>query len=154
MADHENRQPQLVGIYEHGLDGKGRMVLPAKIRARIGETGMIGMLDGCLGLWSLDRFDDVADRILAKAESGEASMDFYRRFMAFAAEVTPDNQGRVVIPQKLRSYAGLTTDVVVTGRGDRAEIWAKARWTDTYDLPDDTSADDSEMAAAFAELRI
>src|SRR3546814_5956655 len=72
MADHENRQPQLVGSYEHGLDGKGRMVLPAKIRARIGETGMIGMLDGCLGLWSLDRFDDVADRILAKAESGEA----------------------------------------------------------------------------------
>src|SRR3546814_7624887 len=121
MADHENRQPQLVGSYEHGLDGKGRMVLPAKIRARIGETGMIGRLDGCLGLWSLDRFDDVAERILAKAESGEASRDFYRRFMAFAAEVTPDNQGRVVIPQKLRSYAGLTTDVVVTGRGDRSE---------------------------------
>src|SRR3546814_8656465 len=92
MADHENRQPQLVGIYEHGLDGKGRMVLPAKIRARIGETGMIGMLDGCLGLWSLDRFDDVADRILAKAESGEASMAFYRRFIAFAAEVTPEDR--------------------------------------------------------------
>src|SRR3546814_7952410 len=136
MAHHEDRQPQLVGIYEHGLDGKGRMVLPAKIRARIGETGMIGMLDGCLGLWSLDRFDDVADRIMAKAESGEALMDFYRRFMAFAAEVTPDNQGRVVIPQKLRSYAGLNPAVVVTGRGDPAANWATARWTAPYRPPD------------------
>src|SRR3546814_21119097 len=81
-------------------------------------------------------------------------MDFYRRFMAFAAEVTPDNQGRVVIPQKLRSYAGLTTDVVVTGRGERAEIWAKARWTDTYDQPDEPNPDDSDMATDFADLRI
>src|SRR3546814_20340116 len=106
MAHHEDRQPQLVGIYEHGLDGKGRMVLPAKIRARIGETGMIGMLDGCLGLWSLDRFDDVADRSLAQAESGEASRDLYRPFTAFAAKVTADTQRPVVNPPTLRHPRG------------------------------------------------
>src|SRR3546814_16285778 len=83
MADHENRQPQLVGIYEHGLDGKGRMVLPAKIRAHIGETGTIGMLDGCLGLWSLARFAAVAGRIRATAGSGAEAMAFSRGFMAF-----------------------------------------------------------------------
>ena len=152
MADHDNQRPRLVGIFEHGLDDKGRMVLPAKIRARLGERGMVGMLDGCLGLWTLDRFDAVSDRLLAKAEDGDAPMKTYRRFMMYATEVTPDTQGRVVIPQKLREYAHLGSEVVVCGRGDRAEIWAKARWTEDFDVAADDGADDD--AAVMAELRI
>jgi MraZ protein len=157
MADHENQRPRLVGIYEHGLDDKGRMVLPAKIRARIGETGMVGMLDGCLGLWSLDRFDGVSERLLALAEAGDAPMNVYRRFMAFAVEVTPDAQGRVVVPQKLRDYAGLGSEVVVTGRGDRAEIWDRTRWTEAFDVgaaADAEGDDDADLSTTFAELRI
>lgn len=157
MADHDNQRPRLVGIYEHGLDDKGRMVLPAKIRARLGETGMVGMLDGCLGLWTLDRFDAVSDRLLAKAEAGEAPMRTYRQFMMFAAEVTPDVQGRVVIPQKLREFAALGSEVVVTGRGDRAEIWDKARWAEEFDVfvaEGDDDTDEPDVASTIAELRI
>ena len=156
MADHDNQRPRLVGIYEHGLDDKGRMVLPAKIRARLGETGMVGMLDHCLGLWTLDRFDAVSDRLLAKAEAGEAPMNTYRQFMMFAAEVTPDVQGRVVIPQKLREYAHLGSEVVVTGRGDRAEIWDKARWAEEFDVvgTDQAPADEPDIATTIADLRI
>lgn len=156
MADHENQHSRLVGIYEHGLDAKGRMVLPAKIRARLGETGMVGMLDHCLGLWPLDRFDAVSDRLLAKAEAGEAPMNTYRQFMMFAAEVTPDVQGRVVIPQKLREYAGLDGEVVVTGRGDRAEIWARDRWLQDFDVVGTDGEGDVEpdIATTIADLRI
>ena len=154
MADRENKHPRLVGTYEHGLDDKGRMVLPAKIRARLGETGMVGVLDNCLGLWTVEGFDHVSDRMLDRVEAGEASMKAYRKFMAFAAEVTPDQQGRVVIPGRLRSMAHLGSEVVVTGRGDRAEIWDRARWVEEFDAGDVGADDDADIAATIAELRI
>lgn len=150
MAEQRTR---FVGTHEHGLDDKGRMVLPAKIRAQLGETGMVGMADGCLGLWTVEGFDVIADRVAEKVEAGETSTAVLRKFMAFAAEVTPDQQGRVVIPQPLREYAGLGSEVVVNGRRDRAEIWAKERW-DALVSPDAESADEAaDVGDAFAALR-
>jgi MraZ protein len=153
MAEHRIR---FVGTYEHGLDEKGRMVLPAKIRALLGETGMVGMADGCLGLWTIDGFDDIADRLAEKVQAGEASPTVLRKFMAFAAEVTPDQQGRVVIPQVLRDFAGLGSEVVVNGRRDRAEIWAKDRWTALAApaaAPGEAD-DDDDVGDTFATLRL
>jgi MraZ protein len=122
MAEQRTR---FVGTYPHGLDDKGRMVLPAKIRVQLGETGMVGMADQCLGLWTLEGFDAIADRLSAAVTAGEAEREVLRKFMAFAAEVTPDQQGRVIIPQVLRTYASLGSEVVVNGALERAEIWAK-----------------------------
>ena len=151
MAEHRIR---FVGTYEHGLDEKGRMVLPAKIRAQIGETGMVGMADGCLGLWTIEGFDDIADRLAEKVQAGETSTTVLRKFMAFAAEVTPDQQGRVVIPQVLRDFAGLGSEVVVNGRRERAEIWAKDRW-EALTSPAAALEDqaDVDVGDAFAALR-
>ncbi len=126
MAEHRAR---FVGTFEHGLDDKGRMVLPSRIRAQLGETGMLGLLDDCVGLWSLDGFDEMADEIHRRVDAKEVSMDAFRQFMAHAAEITPDQQGRVVIPSTLRDYAGLGSEVVINGRHDRAEIWDRARWS-------------------------
>src|SRR3954469_17134500 len=84
MAEQRSR---FVGIYEHGIDDKGRMVLPSRVRGQLGETGMLGMLDGCLGLWTLDGFDTVADELDARVASGEAPMNAFRTFMAYAAEI-------------------------------------------------------------------
>lgn len=125
MAEQRTR---FVGTHEHGLDDKGRMVLPSKIRAQLGETGMLAMLDNCVGLWSLGGFDEMADEIHRRVDAKEVSMDAFRQFMANAGEITPDQQGRVVIPQTLRDYAGLGSEVVINGRHDRAEIWDKGRW--------------------------
>ena len=151
MAEHRTR---FVGTHEHGLDDKGRMVLPARIRAQLGETGMVGMADGCLGLWTIDGFDAIADRLAAAVEEGAAEAAVLRKFMAFAAEVTPDQQGRVVIPQVLRDHAGLGSEVVVNGRRDRAEIWAKERWEALVNpetaTPDEDGAD---VGDTFAALR-
>lgn len=149
MAEHRTR---FVGTHEHGLDDKGRMVLPAKIRAQLGETGMVGMADGCLGLWTIEGFDEIADRLAAKVEAGETSSTVLRKFMAFAAEITPDQQGRVVIPQVLRDFAGLGSEVVVNGRRDRAEIWAKDRW-EALASPQASDAEDADVGDAFAALR-
>ena len=125
MAEQRSR---FVGIYEHGVDDKGRMVLPSRVRGQLGETGMLGMLDGCLGIWTLDGFDTVADQLDTRVASGEAPMNAFRTFMAYAAEISPDAQGRIVIPQRLRDYAGIGGEVVINGRRDRAEIWDKSAW--------------------------
>ncbi len=135
-----------VGTFEHGLDDKGRMVLPAKIRGQLGESGMLGMLDSCVGLWSLDGFKAMADEMQRRVDAKEVSMSAFRVFMAHAAEITPDQQGRVVIPQALRDYAGLGTEIVTNGRLDRAEIWDKGRWTAV--APDG----DEDLARSVAEL--
>ena len=151
MAEQRTR---FVGTHEHGLDDKGRMVLPAKIRAQLGESGMVGMADGCLGLWTTDGFDEIADRLAAAVEAREAESSVLRKFMAYAFEVTPDQQGRVVIPQVLREYAGLGSEVVVNGRRDRAEIWAKDAW-DALVAPDTAapSEEGADVGDTFAALR-
>jgi MraZ protein len=142
MAEHRTR---FVGIYEHGLDEKGRMVLPAKIRAQLGETGMLGKLDGCLGLWTLEGFDIQADRLEELVAEGKATSGALRQFIAHAAEITPDQQGRVVIPARLRDYAHLGGEVVITGRMKRAEIWDATRWTGMSD------ENDEDLARAWSE---
>ena len=153
------QQTRFVGIYEHGLDEKGRMVLPSKIRALLGETGMVGMLDGCLGLWTLEGFDAIADDFATRVEAQEAPMRDFRVFMAYAAEVTPDQQGRVVIPQRLRDYAKLGSEVVVSGRRDRAEIWDRAAWDElahsAIDGPATSDEEaDADLASTMAALRL
>jgi MraZ protein len=150
MAEHRTR---FTGTHEHGLDDKGRMVLPAKIRAQLGESGMVGMADGCLGLWTIDGFDEIADRLAAAVEAREAESSVLRKFMAYSFEVTPDQQGRVVIPQVLRDYAGLGSEVVVNGRRDRAEIWAKERWEALVNPTTTTPEDEADVGDAFAALR-
>ncbi len=145
MAEQRTR---FVGTYEHGLDDKGRMVLPSKIRAQLGETGMLGMLDGCLGLWSVDGFDEMADEIHRRVDAKEVPMPAFRQFMANAAEVTPDQQGRVVDPSgaaRLRR-PGLAR-WSINGRHDRAEIWDQVRWAAM--TPD---GNEPTWPAAFAEL--
>lgn len=142
---------KFVGIYEHGLDATGRMVLPAKIRARLGESGMLTLADGCLGLWTQEGFGEVADELERDVKEKRVPVEALRVFMALAAEVTPDQQGRIVIPQALRDRAGLGSEVVITGRSQRAEIWPKERWDALLDgsFDADTAAD--TVADAFIE---
>jgi MraZ protein len=151
MAEQRTR---FVGTYEHGLDDKGRMVLPSKIRALLGETGMVAELDGCLGLFTLEGFDEISDTLAAKVEAHEAPMQALREFMAFAAEVTPDQQGRVVIPQRLRDRVRLGSEVVVNGRRNRAEIWDKRVWDEMTAPRSDDAGPDDQVSTTIAALRL
>ncbi|MET0728513.1 MAG: division/cell wall cluster transcriptional repressor MraZ [Acidimicrobiales bacterium] len=140
-----------IGTYEHGLDDKGRMVLPAKFRSQLGETGVVAKLDGCLGLWTPEDFKDVLvvfEDAVEEAETPEArkrAMGAYRRFVGDALEVNPDQQGRIVINQTLRDYAGLGSEIVIKGLVRRAEIWNRDTWFEA------TDEDDAAVARTVSE---
>jgi MraZ protein len=117
-----------VGTFEHSLDDKGRIVLPAPFRQHLAERGVLSQYDQCLGLWTKEGFDDVAARLTDKVRGGEVSQMALRAFSANAHEVRPDSQGRIVIPERLRAFAGLEREVVVIGALDRIELWDSGRW--------------------------
>jgi len=127
-----------VGTFEHSLDDKGRVVLPATFRAQLADKGYISQYDRCLGVWTESGFADMAERLTEKVRSGEARQEALRAFAANAHEVRPDSQGRITIPQRLREFAGLEGDVVVIGAINRIEIWNVGRWTDQSAQADDS----------------
>lgn len=118
-----------LGTYEHSLDPKGRVILPAKFRERL-EPGayLAKSLDGCLALYDAEEFQKVAMAMQEQARRGAVERNAVRSFAAGAAEATPDKQGRISIPQHLRAFAGLEREVVVTGAINRIEIWDATKW--------------------------
>lgn len=137
-----------VGTYEHSLDEKGRVVLPSVFRAHLAERGFVSQYESCLGLWTPDEFQKVADRLTEKVREGATSVYAVRAFAANAHEVRPDSQGRIVLPQRLREYAGLTRDVIIIGALERIEIWDAARWREI------SASSDESLTQAVAELGI
>lgn len=116
----------LTGTYEHSIDAKGRLFLPAKLREELGEVFYLAMgIDTCLAIYPLSTWE----RFTAKLASLPMSKSHVMRsFFANAAKCEPDKQGRIVIPQRLRQYAKLSREVVILGVNDRAEIWSQELW--------------------------
>ena len=137
-----------VGKFEHSLDEKGRVVLPSTFRVQLVDKGFLSQWDRCLGLWTEEDFFDGADRLTEKVREGATSLYAVRAFAANAHEVKPDSQGRIMLPQRLRDFAGLTRDVVIIGALERIEIWDSARWRDI------SASSDESLTQAVAELGI
>lgn len=117
----------LMGTFTHNMDVKGRMNFPVKLREMLGESFIITKgLDGCLFVYSTEGFNELAEKIRQVPLS--KGRELQRFFMAGACEVEADKQGRILIPQTLREYAGLTKDIIVIGASTRAEIWDKDKW--------------------------
>jgi MraZ protein len=119
-----------VGTFEHALDGKGRVVLPVAFRHQLADRGYVSQYQGCLGLWTEEGFKAMANRLMEKVREGKAPQNVVRAFAADAAEVRPDSQGRIFLPQRLREFAGLEREVVIVGAVERIEIWEAGRWRD------------------------
>jgi MraZ protein len=120
-----------LGEYQHSLDAKGRVILPAKYRDQLsGGAYVTRGRGGCLSVYTSEEFQEVADRIREASKRGGRELDAARSFFAGTAEVSPDKQGRIAIPQNLREYAGLDRDrdVIVAGVFSRIEIWDSQRW--------------------------
>jgi MraZ protein len=137
-----------VGTFEHSLDGKGRVVLPSQFRNELAGRGFIAQYQQCLGLWTQEGFNEVANRLRDKVREGLAPQNAVRALAANAVQVEPDAQGRILIPQRLRQYAGLERDCAVIGALDRIEIWDAARWHAEADLADES------LLAAVTDLGI
>lgn len=117
----------LNGTFYQSMDVKGRMSFPTKLREIVGESFVITKgLSGCLFVYSLEDFEKLAQKLSDMPMS--KALTVQRFFMASSTTVEADKQGRVLVPQSLREYAGLEKEIVVAGVSDRAEIWDKAKW--------------------------
>lgn len=120
------------GEYEHSLDSKGRVILPARFREPFADNGgfLTKVLDGCLAIYTAEEFGKVAADMQQKARRGQMERHVVRSFAAGTAPIEPDRQGRIAIPAHLRAFAGLEERVSVNGAINRIEIWDAARWAE------------------------
>jgi MraZ protein len=117
------------GRYEHSLDPKGRVILPAKFRAAFDEGGFLTQYhDRCLALWTPDEFDKQMKAMQTAQEEGREQRNLARLWASGSAEVDVDRQGRMAIAQHLREFARLDGDCLVIGAIDRVELWSPAEW--------------------------
>jgi MraZ protein len=118
-----------LGEYQHSLDAKGRVILPAKFRDQLeGGAVMARALDGCLAVYPKLEFERLATRLSETRERGGRERQAVRTFFAGAVDIVPDKQGRVAVPQHQREYAALEHDVIVVGSFDHVEIWDAQRF--------------------------
>ena len=127
------------GEYNHSLDAKGRVIMPEKFREELGESFMLTMgFDGCICVYSNEEWMTFVEKLRTLPELRKEARQTIRHFVARAAQCEIDKQGRILIPQKLREYAGLTKDIVFVGVLSKIEVWSKERWeeSDIDDMDD------------------
>ena len=118
-----------IGEYKHSIDDKGRFAIPKKFRADL-ETGAVVTrgLDASLFLFPKEEWDKLAQKLASLPLGQSNSRAFARLMLAGAMDVEVDKQGRIVLPEYLRSYAGLNKNIVVAGLYTRLEIWDEEKW--------------------------
>lgn len=132
----------LIGEYEHSLDVKGRLILPAKIREDMGDKFIITKgLDGCLFGFSQNEWTNFEEKLKTLPLTNKNARDFVRFFLSGATECEIDKQGRFLITSNLREYASMEKEVVIIGVGTRIEIWNKEKWK-SYNSDENISADE------------
>ena len=135
-----------LGEYQHSLDAKGRLILPAKFRDQLAECAYVTKgRDGCLFVYTQEEFQQVAEGVRQRAMEGEAQRQAARSFFAGAIDVVPDRQGRIALPQTLREFASLDRDVVVAGVFSRIEVWDSTQWRERERVGEAALADSSSL---------
>ena len=120
----------LIGEYSHTIDGKGRLILPAKFRLELGERFIVTKgFDGCLYGYSMEEWKNIEEKIKTlPLVTGKDARNFTRFFFSSAIECEIDSQGRILISQNLREFAELKKEVVIIGVSSRIEFWSKEKW--------------------------
>jgi len=118
-----------IGEYKHNLDDKGRLAIPAKFRAALKKGAVVTKgLDNCLFLYSKEQFAIIAKKFASLPISQARARAFSRHMLAGAMDVDFDTQGRITLPEYLRSFSDLKKNVVVAGLYNHLEIWNEAAW--------------------------
>ena len=142
----------LMGEYLHTIDAKGRLILPAKFRAELGDRLIVTKgLDTCVFVYGLEEWAILENKLKQLPLAKPEARAFVRFFFAGAAELECDKQGRILLPNNLREYAQLDKDVVVIGVSNRVEIWSKKIWDDYNDQLGPTVV---QMAEELVDLGI
>ena len=138
-----------MGEYNHTMDAKGRLIVPAKFREAGGDKFIVTKgLDSCLFVFTEEKWESVVASIGHMSLTNKDARSFSRFLIGGAGECEVDKQGRILIPNNLRSYARLEKDVVLVGVGSRVEIWNREAWESAseYDGIE-------ELAEGLEELR-
>lgn len=119
----------LSGDFNHSIDAKGRLIIPAKFRDSLGENFVITKgMDNCLFVYPPDEWKILEEKMKKLPLTNKGARELKRFLVGSATEGVLDKQGRVLIPPSLREFAGLLKDVVLVGVLDKVEIWDKASW--------------------------
>ncbi len=134
-----------IGEYRHTIDEKGRIALPAKFKNALKDGAVVTRgLDNCLFLYPKLEWVNLASRLASLPISQADNRAFARLMLAGAMDVFLDKQGRIVLPDYLRQYAGLGREVVLTGLYNRLEIWSREVWEQYSKNTEKTGADIAE----------
>lgn len=137
-----------MGEYNHTIDAKGRLIVPAKFREQLGSEFVVTKgLDGCLFVYSNEEWKHIEDKFREIPLTTKDARKFSRFFFAGAAMCEVDKQGRILLPANLREYAAIEKEIVSVGVLSRVEIWSKDRWMDNGDYDDM-----DEIAEHMAEM--
>ncbi len=141
-----------LGNYEHTIDDKGRLTIPSKFREEL-EGGVVVTrgLDGCLWAFSRSEWEILAEKISGLPTTNQAARNFARLMFSNASDSIPDRQGRVLIPQSLRDYAGIESETILIGVMNRVEIWQPAKWSEVATKVEE---DQEAIAAQLEDLGI
>lgn len=143
-----------LGEYNHSIDAKGRLIVPAKFREDLGEEFIVTKgLDGCLYIYPDNEWRDF-EKKLSELPMGKSDIrKMVRFFLSAATQVELDKQGRILIPGTHREFAGLEKDVILAGVGKKIEIWSKEKWEETatfdYEDMDDVAERMADLGIEF-----
>jgi MraZ protein len=152
MTTSFSNQAMFLGEYQHTLDPKGRIQVPAKFRDVLGKGVVVTRgIDTCLFLYTRSEWEVLAQKLAALPLSQSKTRAFARLMLAGAMEVNIDKQGRIMIPDYLRSYANMSKKVVLAGLYNRLELWDSSAW-ETYKAG--TEANSGEIAEAMQDLGV
>lgn len=134
--------------YNHTIDAKGRLIIPSKFRDQLGDEFVVTKgMDGCLFVYANEDWSAFEQKLTSLPLINKEARKFARFFLAGAAQVEVDKQGRILLPANLREFAGLEKDVVLVGVGSRIEIWSRENWEN---MDADSNMDD--IAATMESL--
>ena len=134
-----------MGTYEHGLDAKGRVIIPAKLREDLGESFVVTLgLDGCLFAYPMNEWEGFIEKLKELPFTSKDARTFMRMFLSGATECELDKNGRINIPATLTKYASLDKECVVIGVNERLEIWSSSKFDNFFNENIDNFSDIAE----------
>ncbi|MCX6746148.1 MAG: division/cell wall cluster transcriptional repressor MraZ [Candidatus Parcubacteria bacterium] len=141
-----------IGEYQHNLDEKGRLAIPAKFRSTLGKGAVVTKgLDNCLFLYTAPEWQKLAGKLATLPISKANTRAFGRLMLAGAMDVQIDRQGRIILPEYLRKYAGLKKKSIIAGLYNRLEIWDEDKWNK---YKKGTEKQSNDIAEALAGLDV
>lgn len=138
------------GEYLHTLDNKGRVIVPSRLRDGLGDQFVVTRgLDQCLFIYPLNEWNRLEQKLKQLPFTRSDSRAFLRLFFSGAMDVETDKQGRVLIPQNLRDYAGIEKEIMIIGVSNRVEMWSEPSWREYFGKASDSYEELAEKLVDF-----